>query len=69
MLCVRYEPLIIGMHIHKKQTHRLVKENVRQGLQHKEYSCKEKQLCYWASRGLAPNELIGGKPPVLKYLK
>jgi hypothetical protein len=61
---VRFLHLTKAKHIHKRHT-----DLSPERMLHKDYDRKrsfEKNLCSWVSRGLAPSELIGGKPPVIK---
>jgi hypothetical protein len=67
MLYVRYVHLAKDKHIHKRHTHPLVREEL-----HKHYDRKrsvEKKVSGRVPQGTwRRDELIGGKPQVVKYL-
>jgi hypothetical protein len=53
-------------HIHKRQTHPLVREDAALGLRPQEFS-RKKEISGRESQGASrEEELIGGKPPVFK---
>jgi hypothetical protein len=55
-------------HIHKSQTHPLVREDVTQGLRPQGYSCKKKISGRESQGARRQDEMTGGKPPVVKWV-
>jgi hypothetical protein len=67
MLYVRHVHLTKAKHIQKGQTHPILLSEM---MLHKDYnrkgSVEKKKLWSWASKAWSQDELIGGKPSVVK---
>jgi hypothetical protein len=68
MLYVRYLHLTKAKHIHKRQTHPLVREDVTQGLWPQRFSYKKKYTGREPQESRRLDERNGSKPWVVKQL-
>jgi hypothetical protein len=66
MLYVRNVHLTKAKHIHKRQTHFLVREDVTQGPMTAKVQLQRKISDRESQGAWRQDELIGGKPPVVK---